>query len=288
MNSAAFVSWIRQNAARVREYRNGGSGTDGTCDCIGLIIGAWRMSGNKWPWTHGSNYTARYLVRGLAAGQPLRLGDLVFKAREPGAKGYALPSAYRGHHDKRDYYHVGVVTRTDPLEITHCTSVPGGIKRDTQRGQWTYSGQFNKLEIATEDTMSYQATVYAENGQPVKLRAEPSDKCSSYTNIKVGTKLVVWEDYQGRQIPLPAADALLYYNPNGGSNYHSTATCTGVKNQYLPLTAFTYGELDTGAYADLTPCPYCCPLARAAEIQEINRVHRETSPGEVMSYWPGK
>ena len=35
--------------------------------------------------------------------------------------------------------------------------------------------------------MSYQATVYAENGQPVKLRAEPSDKCSSYTNIKVGT-----------------------------------------------------------------------------------------------------
>ena len=187
MNSAAFVSWIRQNAARVREYRNGGSGTDGTCDCIGLIIGAWRMSGNKWPWTHGSNYTARYLVRGLAAGQPLRLGDLVFKAREPGAKGYALPSAYRGHHDKRDYYHVGVVTRTDPLEITHCTSVPGGIKRDTARGQWTYSGQFNKLEIATEDTMSYQATVYAENGQPVKLRAEPSDKCSSYTNIKVGT-----------------------------------------------------------------------------------------------------
>ena len=187
MNSAAFVSWIRQNAARVREYRNGGSGTDGTCDCIGLIIGAWRMSGNKWPWTHGSNYTARYLVRGLAAGQPLRLGDLVFKAREPGAKGYALPSAYRGHHDKRDYYHVGVVPRTDPLEITHCTSVPGGIKRHTQRGQWTYSGQFNKLEIATEDTMSYQATVYAENGQPVKLRAEPSDKCSSYTNIKVGT-----------------------------------------------------------------------------------------------------
>ena len=35
--------------------------------------------------------------------------------------------------------------------------------------------------------MSYQATVYAENGQPVKLRAEPSANCSSYTNIKVGT-----------------------------------------------------------------------------------------------------
>ena len=187
MNSAAFVSWIRQNAARVHEYRNGGSGTDGTCDCIGLIIGAWRMSGNKWPWTHGSNYTARYLVRGLAAGQPLRLGDLVFKAREPGQSHYKLPSTYRGHHDKRDYYHVGVVTCADPLEITHCTSVPGGIKRDNARDQWEYSGQFIKLDTTTEDTMSYQATVYAENGQPVKLRAEPSANCSSYTNIKVGT-----------------------------------------------------------------------------------------------------
>lgn len=187
MTPSEFVAWITRNAARVTVYKNGGDGSGGKCDCIGLIIGAWRMSGNKWPWTHGSNYTARYLVRGLAAGQPLRLGDLVFKAREPGAKGYALPSTYRGHHDKRDYYHVGVVTRADPLEITHCTSVPGGIKRDTARGQWEYSGQFIKLDSTTEDTMSYQATVYAENGQPVKLRAEPSANCSSYTNIKVGT-----------------------------------------------------------------------------------------------------
>ena len=109
-----------------------------------------------------------------------------------------------------------------------------------------------------------------------------------WDNIKVGTKLVVWEDYQGRQMAIPAADTPLYYNPNGGSNYHSTATCTGVKNQYLPLTAFSYGELDAGVYADLTACPYCCPPARQAEIQEINRVHQESSPGEVMSYWPGK
>lgn len=106
-----------------------------------------------------------------------------------------------------------------------------------------------------------------------------------WDNIKVGTKLVVWEDYQGRQIPVSADDTPLYYNPNGGSNYHSTATCTGVKSQYLPLTAFTYGELDTGAYAKLTPCAYCCPPARRADIEEINRVHRESSPGEVMSYW---
>ena len=188
MTPPEFVAWITRNAARVTHYEKGGDGSgDGGCDCIGLIIGAWRMSGHVWPWTHGSNYAARYLTCGLAADQPLRLGDLVYKARSPGEPGYSLPSAYKGHHDKLDYYHVGVVTRTAPLEITHCTSVPGGIKHDTKRGKWKYSGQFNKLQITTEDTMSYQATVYAENGQPVKLRAEPSANCSSYTNIKVGT-----------------------------------------------------------------------------------------------------
>lgn len=106
-----------------------------------------------------------------------------------------------------------------------------------------------------------------------------------WDNIKVGTKLVVWEDYQGRQIPLPADDTPLYYNPKGGTNYHTTATCTGVKSQYLPLSAFTYGELDSPAYASLTPCPYCGTVSRRADIEEINRLHRESSPGEVMSYW---
>lgn len=40
-----------------------------------------------------------------------------------------------------DYYHVGVVTRLSPFEITHCTSVDGGIKRDTKLGKWGYAGE---------------------------------------------------------------------------------------------------------------------------------------------------
>ncbi|MBQ9198137.1 MAG: L,D-transpeptidase [Clostridia bacterium] len=104
-----------------------------------------------------------------------------------------------------------------------------------------------------------------------------------WDNIKVGTKLVIWEDYQGRQIAAPADSTPVYYNPNGGSNYHSAATCKGVKDQYLPLTAFTYGELDSGAYAGLTPCPYCCPPRRKAEIAAINEEHMKSSPGEIMA-----
>lgn len=47
MTPSEFVAWINRNAARVTHYEKGGDGSgDGGCDCIGLIIGAWRMSGN--------------------------------------------------------------------------------------------------------------------------------------------------------------------------------------------------------------------------------------------------
>ena len=105
-----------------------------------------------------------------------------------------------------------------------------------------------------------------------------------WNNIKVGTKLVIWEDYQGRQIAYPAGDTPLYYNAKGGSNYHSTANCNGVKDQYLPLAAFTYAELDSGKYADLTKCSYCHPPLRVSEIEEINRIHQQQSPGMVPQH----
>ncbi len=107
-----------------------------------------------------------------------------------------------------------------------------------------------------------------------------------WDNIKNGTKVVIWEDYQGRQIEIPSEHTVLYYNPNGGANYHTTHDCRGVKEKYWPqMTAFNYGQLDEAEFASLTPCPYCNPPRRQAELKEINRIHREMSPGEVMSYW---
>ena len=105
-----------------------------------------------------------------------------------------------------------------------------------------------------------------------------------WNNIKVGTKLVIWEDYAGRQIAYPDNSTPLYYNPNGGDSYHSTAYCNGVKDKYLPLTAFTYGELENGSYAKLTACRYCCPERRVGEIEEINLIHRTQSPGMVPQH----
>ena len=95
-----------------------------------------------------------------------------------------------------------------------------------------------------------------------------------YRGIATKTvKMVIWEDYEGRQIPIPADDTKVYYNPDGGVNYHSRETCLVVKEKFLPLTAFNYSEFETSAYAKLTPCPYCAPLRRVGEINEINKAH---------------
>ena len=104
-----------------------------------------------------------------------------------------------------------------------------------------------------------------------------------YENVKLGTKLAIWEDYQGRQMPYPADGTALYYNPNGGNDYHCNANCIGVRSAYRPLTPFTYGELETGAYASLNRCIYCQPVLRKAEIDKINREHLSFSPGEIMA-----
>ena len=101
-------------------------------------------------------------------------------------------------------------------------------------------------------------------------------------------KIVLWEDYQGRQVDIPGDDTPLYYNQKGGTFYHAVPDCSSVRKKFLPLAAFTYGELDSDGFAKLKPCPYCQPTPRKAFLEEINQVHLESSPGEVMSYWTPK
>ena len=85
-------------------------------------------------------------------------------------------------------------------------------------------------------------------------------------------RIVVWEDWQGRQVSYPAEDTVLYYNPKGGTYYHSAETCNSAKSS-VTFAPFTYAELDTGDYAELEFCPYCVPALRKAEIDKINAAH---------------
>ena len=102
-----------------------------------------------------------------------------------------------------------------------------------------------------------------------------------WDNIKVGTKLVIWEDYAGRQMEMPDLSQPVYYNPDGGSYYHSDQNCDSVRSQYLPLTELTLGDLLNSPYDELTPCPYCAPPRDPKEIIEINELHLTTSPGVI-------
>lgn len=91
---------------------------------------------------------------------------------------------------------------------------------------------------------------------------------------RMDTKLVIWEDLPGRQLPHVDPDTPLFYNPKGGRNYHSADTCYGVKKEFTPMAQFRYGELGSGDYSALTACPYCVPPRTVAEIDAINLAHQ--------------
>ena len=191
-------------------YRQPGDGSDGTCDCIGLPIGAIRRMGLKWNGIHGSNWAARReldKLQPIKSADDLSLGDMVLKHYKQGSSGWSLPSRYRmgGSYyngDLNDYYHAGVVTQLNPLNITHMSSK---MTVDTKIGKWSHHGKLNILIKASggvtpeptppspepEPSTGSKAVVYAENGYPVKLRQYPSKSCSTWDKIPVGTEMKV-------------------------------------------------------------------------------------------------
>ena len=78
---SAFVRRVEQIAARDLTYRTGGVGKDGTCDCIGLIMGAMYELGHKRYDLHSTNYFARYQVLEMKKIKELFVGQLLFRAR---------------------------------------------------------------------------------------------------------------------------------------------------------------------------------------------------------------
>lgn len=175
-----FLNGISAIATQAPVYQLGHDGSDGSCDCIGLVIGAIRRGGGRWQGIHGSNYAARCEtsnLRPIESASALSVGEVVYKAHEPTENGYSLPSRYANDSDQRDYYHAGVVTGLHPLEITHCTGP--GILRDAKLGKWHYHGWLNKVAQPSEgdeQTMSntQSATVTAASGSTVNLRIKPN------------------------------------------------------------------------------------------------------------------
>lgn len=190
MTTKDFLTAVEAIAAARPSYRAGGDGSDGACDCIGLIIGAARRCGCEWPGLHGSNWTARNAVKDIhsiihSENDCLQIGELVFKTRLPLDADWDLPARYAGDSDQADYYHVGVVTGVSPLRIVHCTTP--GIVIDDNANDWDFAATLTLLDEAR--TALETRYVTAVSGSTVNLRRTPGG--ALLVRIPIGTQVQV-------------------------------------------------------------------------------------------------
>jgi len=208
-----YAETVKIFLAKVQEIKNSnpkrrepGDGSDGYCDCIGLVIGAVRRMGLKWTGIHGSNWAARkefVKLERVNSESDLELGDVVLKGRSKGNISWKLPLRYRNggkyyNGDTTDYYHAGVVTCIDPLRITHMSSK---MTVDTKVGQWGYHGKLRLLVNASNDidttidptipASNKLAVVVAESGSTVNFRKKPSTASVRIAKIPLGTTVEI-------------------------------------------------------------------------------------------------
>lgn len=187
-----YLAKIDEIANEEPKYQHGHDGSDGQCDCIGLHIGALRRAGADWTGTHGSNYAARYDVDNLtkiSSASDLQTGDIVFKAYEPGEPGYdadTINRKYKNSGDLRDYYHVGTVTRINPLIITHMTTPT--IRRDTKIGKWRFKGRSKHITGGDAPMTDYEKCIISggDNKNPINIRAGKGTKTADIGDIPQG------------------------------------------------------------------------------------------------------
>ena len=178
-------------------YELGHDGSDGKCDCIGMVKGALRRCGDKGEGLSGTNYAARYTLknmRKISSVSQLKLGEVVLKTADINHPKWALPNKYRKggssyNGDLNNYSHIGTVTKLNPLEITHMTSPTA--KKDTKLGNWSYAGQLPQVSYESEVFIVVEyATVI---GGSLNLRKDKSTASFKIASIPTGSKVAVTE-----------------------------------------------------------------------------------------------
>lgn len=186
-------------------YSTGCDGSNGKCDCIGMCRGALIRGGAEGvKGMGGTNYAARHTILDLQKikkEDQLRVGDIVMKVRDKDDQNMPLPDQYRkGGSDysqkwgETNFTHIGTVTQINPLRIMHMTSPTAKI--DTSLGKWTYFGRLPWVEYESQtesELVAGWATVWADKGSTVKMRAKPSTLCRLYWEVPVGAQVVLVE-----------------------------------------------------------------------------------------------
>lgn len=192
-----FINNVNSIYNEQPKYANGCDGSNGTCDCIGLCRGALKRAGGSTAGLSGTNYASRYTIKNfkkISSVSQLKMGDVVLKGR-PYSKddSYPLPTKYLPggayyNGDTTNYYHIGVVTRTDPLEITHMTSP--SAKKDTKLGGWNYFGQLPQVDYDKVVVIVEYATVV---GGALNMRKDSDRNSAKVTTIPSGSKIAIIE-----------------------------------------------------------------------------------------------
>ena len=93
-----------------------------------------------------------------------------------------------------------------------------------------------------------------------------------FNNVKLNTKILIWEDWQGRQIPVPEDDTVFWCHPTKTDYYHCSDHCP-LLNSRSPKEV-TYGEISAEG-AKWKMCPACGPVPKKSDLQAVNETYAE-------------
>ena len=204
VSAEKYLEGVQSIYVEQPEYALGHDGSDGKCDCIGMCRGGLIRAGATGIRNmRGTNMAARGAIGELhqiASASGLKKGEVVLKVRDKDDPDMPLPDRYRkggADYDARlgetNFTHIGTVTRTDPLEITHMTSPTA--KKDTKLGRWTWAGKLPWVDYEGGGGGGMQpGRVVAQTGSTVNLRKEPSTSAALVDRIPVGSECEILEE----------------------------------------------------------------------------------------------
>jgi len=159
----------------------------------------------------------------IAMPTDLQVGEVVYKAHEPGEDGYdaeTIRRKYASSPDKRDYYHIGIVESVQPLMIRHMTSPRPQM--DYKLGKWNWHGWLIKIsgqkKEGGETMESYVIITGGNMEKPINMREQPTAKSDRIAQIPQGTIGILLE----------SGDAYSRVRANGTEGY--------VMNDFLQRT----------------------------------------------------
>jgi len=91
-----------------------------------------------------------------------------------------------------------------------------------------------------------------------------------FNHYRENTKILIWEDWQGRQIPVPDDEAVFWCHPTQKEYYHCSDHCP-MMNTKKPQQ-ISYDELSAEG-SKLKACPACGPVPKKSALLEINAAY---------------